>query len=72
VIFFPLSFLTGYFGMNYAVMPSVQTHNESFFWIVTIPVMVVVVGTALFPNFVSMVHYFKKRKLQQTIRAMMA
>lgn len=72
VIFFPLSFLTGYFGMNFAVMPSVNDHSEVFFWEITVPIMVVVILIALSNYFVRMWHYFKKRKLQQSIRDMMS
>jgi len=37
IIFLPMSFLTGYFGMNIKDMPSIE-HNESYFWIIAIPV----------------------------------
>ncbi|PMD41351.1 cora family metal ion transporter-like protein [Hyaloscypha variabilis F] len=44
IIFLPMSFLTGYFGMNIHIMPSLD-HNESFFWAIAIPVAFV---TAMF------------------------
>jgi Mg2+ and Co2+ transporter CorA len=37
IIFLPMSFLTGYFGMNFETFPSIQ-HSEWFFWGVAIPV----------------------------------
>lgn len=41
IIFLPLSFMTGYFGMNIVDFPSIH-NNESYFWIVATPVSVVV------------------------------
>lgn len=37
IIFLPMSFLTGYFGMNIQNFPSIH-HNESYFWIIALPV----------------------------------
>lgn len=37
IIFLPMSFLTGYFGMNFETFPSIQ-HTEWFFWGIAIPV----------------------------------
>ena len=37
IIFLPLSFLTGYFGMNITDFPSIH-HQESYFWIIALPV----------------------------------
>jgi len=41
IIFLPLSFLTGYFGMNITDFPSIH-HKESYFWTIAAPVAFVV------------------------------
>jgi len=43
IIFLPLSFLVGYFGMNFTDMPSIH-HNEIYFWKIAIPVAFVVIA----------------------------
>ena len=42
IIFLPMSFLTGYFGMNFTSFWSIQ-HDESYFWKIAIPVAFVTI-----------------------------
>ena len=41
ILFLPMSFLTGYFGMNLQHFPSLN-HGEGYFWSIALPVAFVV------------------------------
>jgi hypothetical protein len=41
IVFLPLSFLTGYFGMNFTTFTSTY-HSETYFWEIALPVSFVV------------------------------
>lgn len=40
IFFLPMTFITGYFGMNIEDFPAIR-HNETYFWIIAIPVIFV-------------------------------
>ncbi|KAG1742775.1 uncharacterized protein EDB91DRAFT_297885 [Suillus paluster] len=61
IIFLPLTLLSGYFGMNFDPMWSVNTHSEVFFWKIAIPVMAVVIPLFMWPDLMRVGHYAEKR-----------
>ncbi|KAL1712732.1 hypothetical protein EV715DRAFT_259250 [Schizophyllum commune] len=58
-IFLPLTLLTGYFGMNFADIADLQ--SMSLFWIVAIPVMVVLLPVFAYSDIRNAFRYVKKR-----------
>jgi Mg2+ and Co2+ transporter CorA len=62
IIFLPLTLLTGYFGMNFDNMWSVKHgHTDLVFWIIAIPVMLIVIPMFLYQDFERMFHYAAKK-----------
>ncbi|TDL15301.1 hypothetical protein BD410DRAFT_902654 [Rickenella mellea] len=62
IIFLPLSFLTGYFGMNFQNMWSIHhNHTDIIFWIIAIPLMTIVIAAFLREDIIKMIHYVQKR-----------
>ncbi|KAF8915014.1 hypothetical protein CPB85DRAFT_1454173 [Mucidula mucida] len=63
IIFLPLTLLTGYFGMNFTPMWSVQENSDLLFWEIALPVMAVVIPTFLAPDIRRFFHYVHKRMI---------
>ncbi|KAH9486074.1 Cobalt/magnesium transport protein CorA [Psilocybe cubensis] len=61
IIFLPLTVLTGYFGMNFSSMWSVDKHTDLLFWEIAIPIMVVTLPLALWGDLKKFWHYIHKR-----------
>lgn len=41
IVFLPITFLAGYFGMNFEQFPSVKQNSDTFFWKIAGPVIAV-------------------------------
>ncbi|KAG2140989.1 hypothetical protein DEU56DRAFT_278126 [Suillus clintonianus] len=61
IIFLPLTLLTGYFGMNFEYMWSVNTHSDALFWKIAIPVMAFVIPLFMWSDLKRVAHYTEKR-----------
>ncbi|KAJ7635160.1 magnesium transporter [Roridomyces roridus] len=63
VIFLPLTFLTGYFGMNFAFMWTTlhPTHSDVIFWAIALPIMAIVIPLFLAQDILRLVQNVRKR-----------
>jgi Mg2+ and Co2+ transporter CorA len=64
ILFLPMSFLTGYFGMNFEDFPGIR-HSDSYFWKIAGPVLSVTI-LFLLKNLVrrDLMQKFRKRAIK--------
>ncbi|KAJ7511880.1 hypothetical protein B0H11DRAFT_1953501 [Mycena galericulata] len=66
IICLPLTFVSGYFGMNFDVQPWVQDWSDVLFWIIALPLVLVISPLFVIPDIKRMFHYIQTRRLLST------
>ncbi|KDQ62923.1 hypothetical protein JAAARDRAFT_53142 [Jaapia argillacea MUCL 33604] len=67
IIFLPLTFLSGYFGMNFHNFWSVQNHSDRMFWEIAMPCVVAVVALFMWPDLVRLCHFLQKKVIAKNV-----
>ncbi|KAJ7837328.1 hypothetical protein B0H14DRAFT_2589193 [Mycena olivaceomarginata] len=69
IICLPLTFVSGYFGMNFDDQPWTTEHTDVLFWIIALPAVAVISPLFIIPDIKRMWHYIQTRKLLKTPNA---
>ncbi|PCH36397.1 hypothetical protein WOLCODRAFT_82117 [Wolfiporia cocos MD-104 SS10] len=66
IVFLPLSFISGYFGMNFST--SWPQTSVMRFWEIALPVMAVTIPVFLWPDIQRLVRYIEKQVIRRQVR----
>lgn len=68
IICLPLTFVSGYFGMNFENETWVQEWSDVLFWIIALPIVAVISPLFIIPDIKKMWHYIQTRRLLKGFR----
>ncbi|KAJ7819957.1 hypothetical protein B0H14DRAFT_1350879 [Mycena olivaceomarginata] len=68
IICLPLTFVSGYFGMNFDDEPWITEHTDVLFWIIALPAIAVISPLFIIPDIKRMWHYIQTRKLLKAFK----
>ncbi|KAF7314390.1 hypothetical protein MKEN_00911700 [Mycena kentingensis (nom. inval.)] len=63
IICLPLTFVSGYFGMNFTGVTWTTEWSDVLFWIIAIPCVIVISPLFIIPDIKRMIHYFQTKRL---------
>ncbi|KAJ7784829.1 hypothetical protein DFH07DRAFT_64 [Mycena maculata] len=67
IICLPLTFLSGYFGMNFPAA-AFMTESDVVFWTIAIPAVLLISPLFVIPDIKRLIHYLQTRRLIQSFR----
>ncbi|KAJ6520435.1 hypothetical protein C8R45DRAFT_1205404 [Mycena sanguinolenta] len=67
IICLPMTFVSGYFGMNFDKESFVSAWSDVLFWIISLPLVLVISPLFIIPDLKRMWHYIQTRKLLKMI-----
>ncbi|KAI0055426.1 hypothetical protein BV25DRAFT_1815607 [Artomyces pyxidatus] len=73
VICLPLTFLTGYCGMNFTRQWTIRPldHSDVIFWIIALPMLAILIPIFLYKDAIRTVQYIKSRMVAHTVQKVM-
>ncbi|KAJ7075338.1 hypothetical protein B0H15DRAFT_806274 [Mycena belliarum] len=68
IICLPLTFVSGYFGMNFSEVTWKSEWTDILFWVIALPCVMVISPLFIVPDIKKMIHYLRTRRLLKVPR----